>query len=76
MLKNTSGRPSFAQVARRYLFSLNDYREAKGAVAVVTRMGQDSRDVEFHAAQTHQRHQEAFKNLVDLAVRMREEGAA
>lgn len=74
MSRNTDSRPSFAQLARRYLSTLNEYRDAKAAVTVAGRIGQDARDLKHHAAQLHARHQEAFAALVNLAVRMQAEG--
>lgn len=75
MSRHTANRPSFAQVTRRYLSTLNEYRDAKAAVSVAGRIGHDARDLEFHAAQAHARHQEAFGALVQLVVRMHEAGA-
>ncbi|CAN7508962.1 hypothetical protein LJR290_003443 [Variovorax sp. LjRoot290] len=75
MSRNTENRPSFAQLARRYLGTLNEYRDAKAAVSVAERIGHDVRDLEYHAAQAHARHQEAFGELVRLAVRLDETGA-
>jgi hypothetical protein len=74
MSKNTESRPSFAQLARRYLSTLNEYRDARAAVTVAGRIGPDTHNLEYHAAQLHARHQEAFAALVHLAVRMRAEG--
>jgi hypothetical protein len=76
MSRNTESRPSFAKLARRYLATLEDYREAKGAVIVAGRIGQDTHNLEYHAAQLHARHQEAFGALVHLSVRMQEARAA
>jgi hypothetical protein len=75
MSRNTDNRPSFAQLARRYLSTLNEYRDAKAAVTVAGRIGQDTHNLEYHAAQLHACHQEAFAALVNLAVRMQAEGA-
>jgi hypothetical protein len=74
MSRNTDNRPSFAQLARRYLSTLNEYRDAKAAVTVAGRIGQDTRNLEYHAAQLHASHQAAFAALVHLAVRMQAEG--
>jgi len=63
---------SFAALARGYLASLNTYRDAKSAVAVARRIGQDTRQLEHHAARVHAEHQDAFTALVDLAVQLRE----
>lgn len=68
--------PSFAALARRYMNSLNTYREAKNAVAVSQRLGQDVRELEHHAARMQAQHQQAVTELVDAAVRLREEGRA
>jgi hypothetical protein len=76
MSRNLERRPSFAQLARRYLSTLGDCREAKSAVIVAKSIGHDTHDLEYHAAQLQARHQEAFGALVSLAVRMHAEGAA
>lgn len=74
MSRNTDNRPSFAQLARRYLSTLNEYRDAKSAVTVAGRIGQDTHELEYHAAQLHARHQEAFAAMVHVAVRVHAEG--
>ena len=68
--------PSFAALARGYLNSLNAYRDSKNAVVVAQRIGQDVRELEHHAARMQAQHQQAVTELVDGAVRLREEGRA
>lgn len=72
----TSSGPSFAALARRYLNSLNTYRDAKNAVAVAQRIGQDARELEHHAARMQAQHQQAVTELVDGALRLRDGGRA
>lgn len=71
-----SSAPSFAALARGYLNSLNTYRDAKNAVSVSRRIGQDVRELEHHAARMHAAHQAAFDALVDRAAQMRQQETA
>jgi len=75
MSRNLENRPPFARLARRYLSTLKEYRDAKSAVTVAERIGQDTRELAYHAAQLHVRHQEAFSAVVHVAVRLHVEGA-
>ena len=59
---------SFARLAQNYLRTLKQYTEAKTAVSVVQGLGQESGDVEYHAARLQDMHREAFDALVRRAL--------
>ncbi len=74
MTRSIESRPSFAQLTRRYLSTLNEYRDAKSAGTVAGRIGQSTQELEHHAAQLHARHQDAFAAVVHVAMRMHAAG--
>jgi transcription elongation GreA/GreB family factor len=75
-MSSTRCAPSFSKLAGNYLNSLTDYREAKAAVSVAQRLGQDTREMEYHAARQQERHQRAVVALVARAVELRGGGRA
>ena len=70
MQSNTAPKIPFAKLARRYLATLEDLRDAKTALGIAGRIGHDVRDLQYHAAQAQVTHQEAFVALVRAAIVM------
>ena len=68
--------PAFTSLVRRFMRTMEEYREAKAAVAVTERLGQDARDVRHLAATLQVQHLEAVSALVLAARAFRLEGEA
>lgn len=66
----------FGKLARTYLKTMDALRDARTAIAVAERLGNDARDMRHHAAQLQVQHEDAFNAMVRGAVQWHEDAQA